>query len=194
MRWYGKAGLAFVFGTGILLTAGALFGACGARPLGMGLSVVASGVLAAFSTLPWLGGFLRWRAFRAAIGARRGVRRAVAAAYAVVLPLAADPVVVRRVGLVAVGLFVILVIGAETLSAGTAAGAGPWVTAVDQLCAAFKGNIGKGLAMIAVIIAGLMFAFGEGGSKSAIAGLIFGAGMVLGAPQFLTWIGLTADC
>ena len=189
MRWYGKAGLAFVFGTGILLTAGALFGACGARPLGMGLSVMASGVLAAFSTLPWLGWFLRRRAFRAAIGARRGVRRAVAAAYAVVSPLATDPVVVRRVGLVAVGLFVILVIGAETLSA-----TGPWVTAVDNVCAAFKGNIGKGLAVVAVIIAGLMFAFGEGGSKSAIAGLIFGAGMVLGAPQFLIWIGLTADC
>ena len=189
MRWYGKAGLAFVFGTGILLTAGALFGACGARPLGMGLSVVASGVLAAFSTLPWLGGFLRRRAFRAAIGARRGVRRAVAAAYAVVSPLAADPVVARRVGVVAVGLFVILVIGAETVSA-----TGPWVAAVNAVCAAFKGTIGKGLAVVAVIIAGLMFAFGEGGSKSAIAGLIFGAGMVLAAPQFLTWIGLTADC
>ena len=189
MRWYGKAGLAFVFGTGVLLTAAALFGVCGARSLGMGLSVLVSGVLAAFSTLPWLGGFLRWRAFRAVIGARRGVRRAVAAVYAMVSPLAADPVVARRVGLVAVGLFVILVIGAETVSA-----AGPWVAAVNNVCAAFKGPIGKGLAVVAVIIAGLMFAFGEGGSKSAIAGLIFGAGMVLAAPDFLAWINLVADC
>ena len=189
MRWYGKAGLAFVFGTGILLTAAALFGVCGTRSLGMGLGVLASGVLAAFATLPWLGGFLRWRAFRAVIGARRGVRRAVAAAYALVLPLAADPVVVRRVGFVAVGLFVILVIDAETLLA-----TGPWEAAVNALCASFKGVIGKGLAITAVIIGGLMFAFGEGGSKSAIAGLVFGAGMVLSAPAFLSWIGLTADC
>ena len=38
-----------------------------------------------------------------------------------------------------------------------------------------------------------MFAFGEGGSKSAIAGLVFGAGMVLGAAQFLEWLELTDD-
>ena len=35
-----------------------------------------------------------------------------------------------------------------------------------------------------------MFAFGEGGSKSALAGLVFGAGMVLAAPQFLAWLGI----
>ena len=189
MRWYGKAGLAFVFGTGILLTAGALLEVCGAGPVGRGLGVLAYGVLAAFSTLPWLCRFLRRRAFRVVIGARRSLRRAVAGVYAAVSPLAADPVVVRRACLLVVGLFVILVIGAETVSA-----AGPWVTAVNKMCAAFKGAIGKGLAIIAVIIGGLMFAFGEGGSKSAIAGLIFGAGMVLGAPAFLTFVGLTADC
>ncbi len=30
-------------------------------------------------------------------------------------------------------------------------------------------------------------------SKSAIAGLIFGAGMVLGAVQFIEWIGLSGS-
>ena len=34
----------------------------------------------------------------------------------------------------------------------------------------------------------LMFAFGEGGSKSALAGIIFGLGMALGAANFITWM------
>ena len=69
----------------------------------------------------------------------------------------------------------------------------PWEDGVQVLCDAFFGVIGKGLAIIAVVIGGLMFAFGEGGSKSAIAGLVFGAGMVLGAAQFLEWLQLTDD-
>ena len=69
----------------------------------------------------------------------------------------------------------------------------PWEDGVEVLCDAFFGVIGKGLAIIAVVIGGLMFAFGEGGSKSAIAGLVFGAGMVLGAAQFLEWLELTDD-
>ena len=76
--------------------------------------------------------------------------------------------------------------GAELLFAQ----ANPWEKAVVTVCTAFTGIIGRGLALVAVVIGGLMYAFGEGGSKSAIAGLIFGAGMVLGAVQFLTWIGL----
>ena len=56
----------------------------------------------------------------------------------------------------------------------------PWEDGVQVLCDAFFGVIGKGLAIIAVVIGGLMFAFGEGGSKSAIAGLVFGAGMASG--------------
>ena len=69
----------------------------------------------------------------------------------------------------------------------------PWEDGIAVLCNAFFGVIGKGLAIIAVVIGGLMFAFGEGGSKSAIAGLVFGAGMVLGAAQFLEWLELTDD-
>ena len=33
-----------------------------------------------------------------------------------------------------------------------------------------------------------MFAFGEGGSKKALAGIIFGLGMAMGAANFLTWL------
>lgn len=66
----------------------------------------------------------------------------------------------------------------------------PWVSAIDAVCDAFVGPIGKGLALVALIVGGLMFAFGEGGSKSQIAGLIFGAGLVLGAPNFIKWLGI----
>ena len=33
-----------------------------------------------------------------------------------------------------------------------------------------------------------MFAFGEGGSKKAMAGIIFGVGMAVGAVNFMGWL------
>ncbi len=33
-----------------------------------------------------------------------------------------------------------------------------------------------------------MFAFGEGGSKRTLAGIIFGLGMAMGAANFLAWL------
>ena len=71
-----------------------------------------------------------------------------------------------------------------------AAADGPWETGVEALCESFTGIIGQGLSLIAIIIGGLLFAFGEGGSKSQIAGLVFGAGLVLQAPAFLSFVGL----
>ena len=68
------------------------------------------------------------------------------------------------------------------------AGQGPWVNAVTVLEDAFTGTIARGLALIAIVIAGLMFAFGEGGSKRALAGVVFGIGMAMGAANFLAWL------
>ena len=65
-----------------------------------------------------------------------------------------------------------------TLFAGTPTSAGPWQDAIEALCTAFTGPIGTGLSFIAIVIGGLMYAFGEGGSKSQIAGLIFMAGVL----------------
>ena len=65
---------------------------------------------------------------------------------------------------------------------------GPWETAVTQLQNTFNGPIARGLSVVAVIIGGLMFAFGEGGSKRALAGLIFGIGMVKAAADFIGWL------
>lgn len=69
-----------------------------------------------------------------------------------------------------------------------AQGTSPWVDAVANLSAAFTGPIARGLALVAIVVGGIMFAFGEGGSKQQLAGIIFGLGMALGAANFITWM------
>ena len=73
-------------------------------------------------------------------------------------------------------------------AAALAQGVSPWLDAVQVLENAFTGPIARGLSLIAIVIGGLMFAFGEGGSKKALAGIIFGLGMAMGAANFLTWL------
>lgn len=87
----------------------------------------------------------------------------------------------RRLGpLALLALAVPQVMLAQTVS--------PWLQAVTVLQAAFTGPIARGLSLIAIVIGGLMFAFGEGGSKRALAGLIFGVGMAIGAVNFMNWL------
>ena len=69
-----------------------------------------------------------------------------------------------------------------------AQGVSPWLQAVTVLQTAFTGPIARGLSLVAIVIGGLMFAFGEGGSKRALAGLIFGVGMAIGAVNFMQWL------
>lgn len=64
----------------------------------------------------------------------------------------------------------------------------PWENAVGALETAFTGPIARGLSLIAIVVGGLMFAFGEGGSKKMLSGIIFGIGMVMGAASFMTWL------
>ena len=77
---------------------------------------------------------------------------------------------------------------APPVTPAPSAGASPWLQAIDVLQAAFTGPIARGLSLIAVVVGGLMFAFGEGGSKKALAGIIFGLGMAMGAANFLAWL------
>ena len=71
---------------------------------------------------------------------------------------------------------------------GLAQGVSPWLQAVDVLEQAFTGPIARGLSLIAIVVGGLMFAFGEGSSKRALAGIVFGLGMAMGAANFLAWL------
>ena len=83
-----------------------------------------------------------------------------------------------------------LLAGVLALTAGElmAQGVSPWLEAVDVLEQAFTGPIARGLSLIAIVVGGLMFAFGEGGSKKALAGIIFGLGMAMGAANFMAWL------
>jgi type IV secretory pathway VirB2 component (pilin) len=64
----------------------------------------------------------------------------------------------------------------------------PWEDAVDVLKAAFTGPIARGLSLVAIVVGGLMFAFGEGESKRMLAGIVFGVGMAIGAVNFMAWL------
>ena len=67
-------------------------------------------------------------------------------------------------------------------------GGSPWTQAVQALQAAFTGPIATGLALVAIVVGGLMFAFGEGAAKRTLAGVIFGVGMAVGAVNFMSWL------
>jgi type IV secretory pathway VirB2 component (pilin) len=64
----------------------------------------------------------------------------------------------------------------------------PWERAALNLEATFTGPLARSLALVAIVIGGLMFMFGEGGAKRQISGIVFGGGLALFAVQFLTWL------
>ena len=66
--------------------------------------------------------------------------------------------------------------------------ASPWENAVNLLQTSFTGPLARGLSLIAIVIGGLMFAFGEGQSKKVFAGIVFGLGIALGAVNFMSWL------
>jgi type IV secretory pathway VirB2 component (pilin) len=67
-------------------------------------------------------------------------------------------------------------------------GTSPWENAVSVLQTAFTSTIARGLSLVAIVVAGLTFAFGEGGSKRVLAGVLFGVGMAIAAVNFLSWL------
>jgi len=68
------------------------------------------------------------------------------------------------------------------------AGGSPWEQAVQALQTSFTGPIATGLALVAIVLGGLMFAFGEGAAKRTMAGVVFGVGMAVGAANFMSWL------
>jgi pilus assembly protein CpaF len=67
-----------------------------------------------------------------------------------------------------------------------AQGNSPWENAVTVLETAFTSTIARGLSLVAIVVSGLTFAFGEGGSKRVLAGVLFGVGMAIAAVKFNT--------
>ena len=64
----------------------------------------------------------------------------------------------------------------------------PWERAADTLATTFTGPLARSLALVAIVIGGLMFMFGEAGAKRQISGIVFGGGLALFAAQFLAWL------
>lgn len=77
-------------------------------------------------------------------------------------------------------------LAAPAFAQGT--GNSPWENAVNVLQTAFTSTIARGLSLVAIVVAGLTFAFGEGGSKRVLAGVLFGVGMAIAAVNFLSWL------
>ena len=74
------------------------------------------------------------------------------------------------------------------LPASAYAQGSPWENAVNVLMVSFTGPIARGLSLVSIVVGGVTFAFGEGGSKRLLAGIVFGVGMAIGAVNFMTWL------
>jgi type IV secretory pathway VirB2 component (pilin) len=74
------------------------------------------------------------------------------------------------------------------LPAYAQSGSDPWDNAVNVLKTSFTGTIATGLSLVAIVVGGLMFAYGEGQSKKTLAGIVFGVGMAIGAVNFMSWL------
>ena len=64
----------------------------------------------------------------------------------------------------------------------------PWERAAMNLELSFTGPLARSLALVAIVIGGLLFMYGESGAKRQISGIVFGGGLSLFAAQFLTWL------
>jgi type IV secretory pathway VirB2 component (pilin) len=84
---------------------------------------------------------------------------------------------VRRLTVLAVLLFVPL-----------AAHASPFDSGITSIQTLFTGTIAKAAALIAIVIGGLGFAFGDPGAKKNLAGVAMGTGIAVMAANVLTWL------
>ena len=96
--------------------------------------------------------------------------------------MAADltPALIRRASVMALGA----ILSIPTLAFAQA----PWERAASNLAITFTGPLARSLALVAIVIGGLLFMFGEAGAKRQISGIVFGGGLALFAAQFLTWL------
>ena len=96
------------------------------------------------------------------------------------MPCDSDVRVIRRVGVMACTVVLVL--------PGVVFAQSPWERAASHLEQTFTGPLARSLALVAIVIGGLMFMFGEGGAKRQISGIVFGGGLALFAAQFLVWL------
>lgn len=86
----------------------------------------------------------------------------------------------RRAAIAALAMLLVLPAAAFAQS--------PWERAANNLALTFTGPLARALALVAIVIGGLLFMFGEGGAKRQLSGIVFGGGLALFAGQFLAWL------
>ncbi|HWX88165.1 MAG TPA: TrbC/VirB2 family protein [Solirubrobacteraceae bacterium] len=91
---------------------------------------------------------------------------------------------VRSLGRAGVGAIATVLLVLPTLALAQS----PWERAASNLATTFTGPLARSLALVAIVIGGLMFMYGESGAKRQISGIVFGGGLALFAAQFLTWL------
>lgn len=80
------------------------------------------------------------------------------------------------------------VLGMLLAAPAFAQGTSPWENAVRVLQQRCTSTIARGLSLVAILVSGLTFAFGEGGSKRVLTGVLFGVGMAIAAVNFMAWL------
>jgi type IV secretory pathway VirB2 component (pilin) len=69
-----------------------------------------------------------------------------------------------------------------------AAHASPFDSGISSIQTLFTGTIAKAAALIAIVIGGWGFAFGDPGAKKNLAGVAMGSGIAVMAANVLTWL------
>ena len=87
---------------------------------------------------------------------------------------------IRRTSVAALAILVLV--------PSVAFGQSPWERAANNLAITFTGPLARSLALVAIVIGGLLFMYGESGAKRQISGIVFGGGLALFAGQFLAWL------
>jgi type IV secretion system protein VirB2 len=92
------------------------------------------------------------------------------------------------------GVATLLVLsGADPAIATPAGAAMPWDTPLTNLLNNLQGTVARIAITVAIVVTGLVFAFGEAGSGlRRVAAIAFGGALALGALAFMTalgWVG-----
>lgn len=99
----------------------------------------------------------------------------------------------QDVAAVAALTFLFVVVGADAAFATPAGAAMPWDTPLTNLLNNLQGTVARIAITVAIVLTGLIFAFGEAGSGlRKVMGIAFGGALALGALTFMTalgWVG-----
>ena len=89
-----------------------------------------------------------------------------------------------RISPVAIGMALVFLFFMADASAQSASM--PWVDPICRISSSFSGPVARGIAVIAIVICGLLMAFGElGGVFKTVLGLLMGVTMAVSAVQWM---------